>query len=767
MTTTQRASAMIALGLCALFAPPAPIARAQAPGPETFARVPKTPLELWDAADYLVRSGQADRAVPYLTQFLKSEPSDAVLIEIRDRYGAGSVLRLEDHPETKGIARPLLDKINAAVKKNATDPARIARFIGMLSKTHAEQDYGVDRLREAGPFAVPPLVATLANKDLPAESRALIVANMGRLDTAAVPALIAALGATDRTVGADVATVLGLIGDPRAVPFLTYPAAWRDSTALREAARNAIARITGRPFEHQARTPVRLLADEAWRYHRHEVKFAADPTELWLWDGNAPAPRQLPRTQAESILGGRLAREALALDPTDPSAQAVLLSLALEKATDRDGVGVVVSRDPSGAFAAALAAGPKIVTDVMEAAIRDGHPHLAAVSALALARVADRDATDSSRIINPLVAALSAPDRRVQYAAASAIVELNPSRPFVGSSRVVPTLARFVANRAPKALIVDGNVNRGNGVAATLKTIGYETSVVTSGDAAFREAAEATDVEIILIEPTALQGVWVTNDILTNLRADARTAGIPVFLHGPLKLRDQLTGLLSGFSRIDFVVTPTDPRLTRDLMGRRLDAMGVRALLPAERAGFAQGAAGLLATIASRPNGPLSGDLTRAEPALTEALDLPASASAAAAVLGDVPGANAQRGLARVALDPSRPAPLRFDAARNLARSIQKFGPLLTSEQEKRLVAVMDAEADTAIKGALAGVLGALRPSGPNVGARLQAYQPPRPTPAPAAGAQPTPKTDDAKPTKEEGNPTLPPAPDTDKPEKP
>ena len=42
----------------ALAAAAAPLA-GQAPGPELFAREPRTPIELWDAADYLIRTGQA------------------------------------------------------------------------------------------------------------------------------------------------------------------------------------------------------------------------------------------------------------------------------------------------------------------------------------------------------------------------------------------------------------------------------------------------------------------------------------------------------------------------------------------------------------------------------------------------------------------------------------------------------------------------------------------------------------------------------------
>ena len=117
---------------------------------------------------------------------------------------------------------------------------------------------------------------------------------MGRLDTSAVPPLIAAMEDPDRIVGADAATALGSIGDARAVPFLTYPAASPEVSPLRDAARDAIARITGKPFAVQPRSPVRVLADAAWKYHRHQVKFASDPVEVWLWQGDAPAPSSCP-----------------------------------------------------------------------------------------------------------------------------------------------------------------------------------------------------------------------------------------------------------------------------------------------------------------------------------------------------------------------------------------------------------------------------------------------------------------------------------------
>ena len=41
--------------------------RARAPGPELFAKQPQTPLELWDAIDYLLRTGQTKKRCRFST----------------------------------------------------------------------------------------------------------------------------------------------------------------------------------------------------------------------------------------------------------------------------------------------------------------------------------------------------------------------------------------------------------------------------------------------------------------------------------------------------------------------------------------------------------------------------------------------------------------------------------------------------------------------------------------------------------------------------
>ena len=198
---------------------PGTAAFAQVPGPELFAKEPRTPLELWDAIDYLLRTNQGKKALPFLDKFIKSKPDDATLIAIRNRYGPGSVLRLNDDDATRPFAQTVADAMVSAARKYASQPERIRRFIGELTKIPEEQDYGVRHLREAGPDAIPYLVEALAQPDLSASDRRLIVRNMGRLDRSVIPPLAAVLDSPDASPGCRRGYSAGIDRGQRRHPF--------------------------------------------------------------------------------------------------------------------------------------------------------------------------------------------------------------------------------------------------------------------------------------------------------------------------------------------------------------------------------------------------------------------------------------------------------------------------------------------------------------------------------------------------------------------
>lgn len=684
---------------------------AQAPGPELFAKEPRTPLELWDAIDYLLRTNQATKALPYINRFINSKPDDATLITIRNRYGPGSILRLSDDVATRPFAQPMAEAMVEAARKYATQPERVRQFISDLTRTPDEQDYAVRHLREAGPGAIPFLIEALAQPGVSADDRRLIVYNMGRLDRSVILPLAAVLDSSDPLLVADAATALGMIGDKEAIPFLAFPATFLQApAAVRTAARASIEHLTGQPFLAQPRESAKVLTDAAWRDHRHQFEFTEDPVVIWAWDNDRKAPvgRTVPRTEAEGILGLRLAQQALRLDAGNHEAQVAQISLTLEKAVERSGLSSFPTKD-AATFQAAKATGASILIDVLKTAILDRKAELAATAATALGQVIDKSALTATGRPHPLVDALYAPQRHVQFAAAKALVLLAPVSPFPGSSRVVPTLARFVTNQAlPRAVVIDSNPTRGSQLAGLLITLGYDSELELSGSKGFRAAAESADIELILISFDLFHSGWGLNDTLANLEADSRTAGIPIFVYGPLDVQYKRPNLEHDYPGIKFLVQPINP----DMLSRQLKALpGISS--EAMRVSYAREAATLLARIATERKGPLVNDMTLIEPKLAVALNEAQTAQAAAIVLREVSDPDAQRSLADVILDPSQSSLIRRQSASELVYSIQRFGRLITASQEARLATLIREETDPEVRGSLLAILRALVPAQP------------------------------------------------------
>jgi hypothetical protein len=140
------------------------------------------------------------------------------------------------------------------------------------------------------------------------------------------------------------------------------------------------------------------------------------------------------------------------------------------------------------------------------------------------------------------------------------------------------------------------------------------------------------------------------------------------------------------------------------------------ALGHAERVGYAREATELLAQIGKDRSNPMAANLSVAEPALSAALFEGQTGRAAATVLGDVPDPSAQRSLADLILDPSRPVALRKDSIGELIRSIRQFGPLVTAAQEARLISMIREEGDSELGTVLETVIRALRPAKPRAG---------------------------------------------------
>ena len=180
-------------------------------------------------------------------------------------------------------------------------------------------------------------------------------------------------------------------------------------------------------------------------------------------------------------------------------------------------------------------------------------------------------------------------------------------------------------------MVIDSNPTRGSQLAGFLISLGYDSELELSGAKGFLAAAESADVELILISFDLFQpdgGLTIPWPTSGPTRAPplsrySSTARSTCSTSGPTWIMITLES--SSWS------SPLTPTCSL----RQLKGLPAR-LSEAERAGYAREAATLLARIATEQRkGPLTADLTAAEPALAVALNEAQTATAAATALGE------------------------------------------------------------------------------------------------------------------------------------
>jgi len=235
------------------------------------------------------------------------------------------------------------------------------------------------------------------------------------------------------------------------------------------------------------------------------------------------------------------------------------------------------------------------------------------------------------------------------------------------------------------------------------------------------------DVELIVLHANTIR--WGLSQTIANLRADARTAAIPIAIYGDEQTQTHIERLLRRHPRTVYLFEST----TSGDLGRRLKPFlaGLQepASTSAERVRRSNQAAYWLSRIADGQRTTIY-NLRPAETALIHATSQPRTAQNALLALAAVPTANAQRQLYDVATAPGGKMTIRVTAANQLATHIRRFGLTLSDKEVLDVERKWQTAADRKLAAALAAVVGSLRPSARRVADRLRQF-PPSPAPMP------------------------------------
>lgn len=644
---------------------------------------PASPADLMQAAQAALQFGRADEARRYLAAVLAAKPADDVAAPLAGQFGE-FLFQIARTKEIQPEGQQVADSVLAAAQRVAQNVDRINALIPQLSAAAlGDRQEALGKLASGGPAVVTPLLRVLADAGREKEHR-YIRAALVHLAVDTEGPLLGALETPNDYLKAQVIGMLGKMGSHRATMHLVRPAVDSQApAAVREMAAAALQLIMGTvPDRYEAE---KYLAQETTRLLRGELPYRPDPddgVELWTWDEGqrAVVSRKLPKLDAAVLLATRVAGDLAALRPTDNAAQRLMLLTNLELAKVLGGLDRPLPLDAGSAGAAAVAAGPQVMNQVLADAMKQGRIPAAIAAAEVLEKIGDASVLTTSGEPSPLTEALRHPDRRVRLAAALATVKLAPAASFPGASRITETLGWFAATAGGEYVLVGHPRSEdAQTLVGFMNELGFDGQAAYVGKNLVSDAVGNPDIDFILISDAI--DLPPARELVQWLRRDYRTANTPV---GIMARGERLDDTRFAFAGDPY--TAVLPRVhSADVAGR--EAARLIAVAGRNRVSFdertAQGRAALaaLATLAKTPGNFARHELLRQEAAVTRALSNPALAAGAAEVLALFGSPHAQTALVDFASQNTRPLADRQAAAAAFAAAVQTRGLLLTQSQ--------------------------------------------------------------------------------------
>jgi hypothetical protein len=706
-------------------------AAAEAPKEELVLPVePKTADELVRGVILTLKLARPELARRYVEALVKMEPDDETLLKLRDQYGTALFLQLSRNKDLQPASTDLLNMLTKAAGKGVGDPARVQILIDQLSGSVRERELAIAELQHLGPYAVGPIVKSMADPKAKTSSN-LLVYVLTRLGPAAIPPVTAMLQSPSDSQQALAADVLGAIGDKNdELPLMVAAYSPSSPPSVQNVARTSLAKILyGDPLkanrltgdglaERLVRQAVDLLTGKVTLPANDEGKVS-----IWTWSSKEGAPEEslVSAKSAALFRAEHLTRQALELRPENRPVQTELLAILLLRDVQTAGWDKPLPEGPGTAHDLLLTGGPELSVDVLDSAMKQ---HNVAAAAGALRVLAQ---TGSTALLNPgprgksvVLSALDYPDPRVQFAAATAILNWDPTHKFSGAGRIVEILARELnSDKTPNMVVVDPNTARGDELRSLMAALGYDAVRVRTGSEGFTAAAAQGDMAIAVLHLNTIRPELTPT--VANFRADSRTTSVPIVIYGPANMRSAADRIISDYSNVSYLQEASTPAELNSQIAPLLSELTPPPLTDEQREERVKAAAYWLRHIAEGQRTHLY-DLGPAEEALSVSIDKPEIGADVLVALVAIAKPSVQKTLATAATNGSLSPELRAMAARSLAYHIQKYGLTISNDELSALYDVYKNEADPAVKSAMAGIVGSTNPQPKTVSELIRTF---------------------------------------------
>ncbi|MFA9478725.1 HEAT repeat domain-containing protein [Phycisphaerales bacterium AB-hyl4] len=673
----------------------------------------RDPAQLWADFNHYSLIARPDLALA-AGEALLDRVDDAELLEIVEasdyRDYEPTLERAARVDELREVARELGRRIQQGRVDQSRDEERIREDIRLLGEGDRRFRNATQRLTSAGQYAAPHMLRALQDRDRN-RLHPYVVSSLTRIGQPIVDPLAVALPNLSPTVMVQVAQVLADIGYPQPLPYMKQvledEQVDEDARRVVDRAYRRLAEVAGIDADTSAADLFLRLGETNYRAAtRGEQLPTFDAAEnrgiVWEYSSRAGlVPIEVPAPIHGDVLTMRATQRALDLNPDLDAALTLFLAANLRRANRLpDGEtdpSYASDRRPPAFYA--LLAGPVRLHEVLDRALRDNDPALALNAIEALSHTAsDRQLVDADGRRQPLLRALSYPDRRVRFRAAEALANARPTESFNGDHRVVPVLAEAVRQQDVQyALVLADDQETLNQLLERVGEQGYEAFGGMSLSDVRDELESRPGVDLVVIA----QDTDNIRRAFSRTRDDYKLAATPVL--AVARSSDQqarLNQFLGEEARFSSVVVADEPQRLASAIEQVQEADTGEPIGEAESEEFALTALRLLHQIARASD---VYDAQAAGPALTQALgdDRDSVVVAAGKVLAELDNSSAQRALASASLD--RSGEVQIDLLTSLATSAIAFGNMLTQDHTDMLLEFVDtAEGDTAVAAARA-----------------------------------------------------------------
>jgi HEAT repeat protein len=421
--------------------------------------------ENWNDFLHYTKIGRFDLAKGHAQAVLTSNPDPVKLLDLSKENAQGYqiLVRVNEFAPDAELAQ-LSGEILALIEKGRfiqrTDPRIIAEEVRRLSSTKRGWLTAVKRLRNAGEYAIPPMLDAIADSSSETEL-ADIVRALPQIGRDAIRPLAAALQTDNVSLKDQIIIALGKIGYPQSQAYLKYIIENDNSADLRDSATNSIRQIDPDALKVSAAQLFYQLA-EKYYYHAQSLEPAedADFANIWFWDPDGPklGREQVAKSYFNELMAMRACEWALKADAGFGSAIGLWLAafFKAESAGVETMPGYFGDRH-ADALVYATTAGVEYLHQALARAVKDNNAYVALGVIEALGTTAgEKSLLYQIGAAQPLVQALSFEDRMVKYSAAIAIAAAGPRERFPESPLVSANLAEALG-QTPLPATEEGN----------------------------------------------------------------------------------------------------------------------------------------------------------------------------------------------------------------------------------------------------------------------------------------------------------------------